>query len=143
MNRIINVILMSLALSPLKGIAQQSHVDHNMILLGSDEIFATHIVYKVPHNFQVILNLQLPPGVKATYQKEKKAQPSEQFRFVLKHIDISQIQNLASISGALIRVKSDGKKTVILDSVTLTKHQFKILFFDEVPLSLSADDLSD
>lgn len=141
MNRIFAVILISLTFAFSAASAHESHTNHNMILLGSDEIFATHIVYNVPHNFQVILTLQLPLEVKTLYQQQRQLHPNDQFRFVLKHLDISQIQALGSVTGAVLRVHSDGKKTTIIDDVTLTKNQFKVLFFDELPLSLAADGL--
>lgn len=36
------------------GFAQSDHrAKHSLILFGENEIFASHIVYKVPHNYQV------------------------------------------------------------------------------------------
>ena len=53
------------------------HVKHNMILVGETEIFASHIVYKVPHNFQVILKIKFDPATLATYRTARAEHPGD------------------------------------------------------------------
>lgn len=111
------------------------HPKHNMILIGESEIFASHIVYKAPHNFQVILKLELDAKTREIYLAERKAHAQEEFIFLLDELDIGQIANLPEISGTIFRRNAGGEK-VILAQARLTRDEFTVLYFDELPLSL-------
>lgn len=115
------------------------HTKHNMVLFGESQIFASHIVYKVPHNYQVILELKLDPMALQEYLKTKSENPSHQFIFLLDPMDISEIKNLDSISGSILHEDTSGQRSSVVPKVTIAKNNFKIIFFDELPLSLSAD----
>lgn len=114
------------------------HAMHNMVVFGVEEIFASHIVYKVPHNFQVILKLDLSDEVRRVYLAEKKKFPEQQFILLLKHMDIKEISKADFISGTLLREDVDGRRVELVPLVELRRDQFKIIFFDELPISLSA-----
>lgn len=64
-------------ISGLHAFAHEGHAKHNMVLFGEKEIFASHIVYKVPHNFQVILKVQLDDKTRDTYLIEKSKYPTD------------------------------------------------------------------
>lgn len=109
---------------------------HNLILVGESEIFASHIVYKAPHNFQVILKLSLGEKTRDLYLTEKRAHPGEEFIFLLDEMDIAQIENAAEISGTIFRRNAGGEKVIIAQGQRLARDSFSVLYFDELPLSL-------
>lgn len=113
------------------------HVNHNMVLFGQGENFyASHIVYKVPHNYQVILKVNLPANIKVLVNKEMAAHPSDQFIYLLDHMNISQITQQPTISGQFFRRAADGSKQILFSSVILQPSEYSVVYFDELPLSL-------
>lgn len=114
----------------------QHHPPHNMLLRGQTEVYASHVVYKSPHNFQVELELELPPEVKGRYIKEVANHPDETFFYLLQHLHIGDIQNVSSISGSFQRENAKGERVTFIDQVELPKSAFKILYFYELPLNL-------
>lgn len=118
---------------------QQHHVKHNMVLVGTEEVFASHIVYKEPHNYQVILQLNFEESVLKEYTEARASFPEEQFILLLDHMDISKIQESTSLSGTLLRRTATGEQTTINAHVHLNQGSFKVLYFDELPLSLSKE----
>ena len=121
--------------------AQSGHVHakHNMVLFGETEVFASHIVYKVPHNYQVILTLSLSAEDQEKYLVARKAHPSEQFIYLLDAMDIKNIVTETSISGTVFYLDSDGNKHEVIPSLKLTNNEFKVIYFDELPLSLEGN----
>jgi hypothetical protein len=119
--------------------AQGHHAKHNMILFGSNEVFAYHIVYKAPHNYQVILRVNFDNKVKQEYLAAKLAHPNDFLIFLLNPLDISQISKLGTITGTLLRKDSSENEVTIASDVELKKDNFKVLFFDELPLSLAGN----
>ena len=115
---------------------QGIHVKHLMVLVGNGEVFASHVVYKVPHNFQVILSISLPTDAKQAYLLERSAHPNDNFFFQLDPIDLSAIREASEVSGSLLRESEVGIRTTIFESVTLRQPDFSVLFFNELPLSL-------
>ncbi len=116
-----------------------NHAKHNMVLFGEDEVFASHIVYKVPHNYQVILALSLSAEDKEKYLAARKEHPGDQFIYLLDTMDIKDIATQAVISGPVFYLGADGQKHEVIQSMKITSENFKIIFFDELPLSLSKD----
>ena len=108
---------------------------HNMLLNGSDEIFASHIVYKKPHNFQIILRVRFPEAVKQHYLNVRTNDPDAQIVFLLDPMDISAIAAAPAITGSLQERGSSNK--IIVPHVTLQKKDFDVIFFDELPLDLN------
>ena len=137
MSVVISILLSCLS---LQVFAQEHthHATHNMVLYGQGENFyASHLVYKVPHNYQVILKLNLPSDVKAQVNKEMSAYPSDQFIYLLDHMDIGQITQQPKISGQIFRRAADGSKQILFSSLTLQPNEYRIVYFSELPLSLA------
>jgi hypothetical protein len=109
------------------------HPKHNMLIYGSEEIFASHVVYKSPHNYQVILSLTLTDDVKAAYLRARAAHPEESLYLLLDEMDIAKIRDLDSLSGTLQRETPSGERETLATGVTITKDKFKVLFFNELP----------
>ncbi len=112
----------------------QSHnhnVKHNMVLFGNQETFLSHIVFKNPHNYQVIMSVTLDQETLTTYLTEKKKHPSDKFIIYLDEMHIADIEKANRITGTLVRDSSEGRLT-LKQGVTLEKSQYQILFFDVV-----------
>lgn len=112
------------------------HVKHNMLMYGESDVFASHLVYKVPHHYQVILKLTLDERTRAIYLRERRAFPSDQLRFLLDDMNIRDLAALPGISGTVLRVNAAGQKTVLIPSLRLHKSQYSIVYFAELPLPL-------
>ena len=115
--------------------SEAHHSKHNMLLIGSDEIFASHIVYKKPHNFQVILKVRFPDAIKQHYLYLRKNDPDSQIVLLLDPMDISAIATVPAITGSLQKRGSSNR--IIVPRVTLQKKDFDVVFFDELPLDLN------
>lgn len=124
----------------LTGAGAEAHADHqvkhNMLMLGESEIFISHIVYKQPHNYQVILKMDFEESVRNTYLEEKKKYPDQEFIFFLDKMCIADIESADSIQGVMFRRDADGNKTILFDTVKVVKSRYKIVFFNELPLNL-------
>lgn len=132
-------ILSLLTLIALPVFAQrQDHPAHNMLLYGTQETFASHIVYLQPHNYQVILDLKLTEEAKTLYLSEKALNPNDTFIFFLDPMEIALIASAESISGKLIRKDAEGTRHVLMSEIVISKENFKLIFFNELPLSLEA-----
>jgi hypothetical protein len=113
------------------------HAKHNMLLFGEAEnYYASHIVYKVPHNYQVILKIDFSLSTKEKIRGEMVDHSADEFIFLLDHMDISQIKLKPALSGKIFRTDSEGKKSTIFEQVELEASQYSIIYFDEVPLNL-------
>lgn len=103
------------------------------------EIFVSHIVYKVPHNYQVILKIELQRKTKDLYLKEKSLHSADEFIFSLDQMNIKDIASVPMISGTILRTDQSGGKIEIAKIVEIDRAHFKVLYFDELPLSLGAN----
>jgi hypothetical protein len=113
------------------------HAKHNLVLFGKpDGFYASHIVYKSPHNFQVILKINFDVTTEAKIETEMTNYPKDQFIYFLDHTDIRDIQKSPSISGQVFRKAEDGSKQVVLNSISLNPNEYSVVYFDELPLSL-------
>lgn len=110
----------------------ERHPPHNMLLLGRDEIFASHIVYKAPHNYQVILKLRLPEKIRGEYLALRERNPEADLVFLLDEMDISRIASASTLSGTIRVLRGTGD----FPRITLDRDQFDLVFFNELPLSL-------
>ncbi len=127
----------------IQGFAQDHahHTKHNMVLFGdANSYYASHIVYKEPHNFQVILKVNFDPSVKAKIENEMRTYPGDQFIYLLGQMDISQISQKPTISGQIFRKTADAIKQIIFEQIDLKADEYSIIYFDELPLSLSNSD---
>ena len=142
MHNLLSAILLVIGFA-LPQFAQAQHAHHNMVLYGQGENFyASHIVYKVPHNYQVILKLNLSFDVRATLNKEMNAYPTDQFIYLLNHMDIGQITQQPAISGQVFRRTADGSKQILFSTVALQPSDYSIVYFSELPLSLEPEKYS-
>jgi hypothetical protein len=116
-----------------------SHAKHGMILLGESEIFASHIVYKEPHNYQVLLSVNLDENTKAAYLAAKRAAPQGLFVMLLDPLDIKEIAAQDVLTGSIFYRDESGQRRVVAPNVTVPKNNFHVIYFDELPLSLSPD----
>ncbi len=113
-----------------------SEAKHNMILLGEAEVFASHIIYKEPHNYQVILQLNFNSEDQRAYLDAKKANPNSLFFLTLDHMDISKISTSQAISGSIYFEDPGAQKHLLIPKVILAKNEYRVLYFDKLPLSL-------
>jgi hypothetical protein len=108
---------------------------HNLILFGEDEIFASHIVFKQPHNFQLILKVNFGEAARQHIALLRSINPDAQVVFLLDPVDLNSIAKVEKLSGV---VKERGTSNKIVSTlVTLSKKDFEIIYFDELPLDLS------
>lgn len=114
----------------------EHHAQHNMVMMGEKDIFISHIVYKVPHNYQVILQVNLDEMTLKHYLKAREALPDNMLVLLLDHMDISKIADMSSISGTIYTEDKQGVREEIISNVVIDKANYKIIFFDQVPLIL-------
>jgi hypothetical protein len=135
------ILIALLILMPVQGLADSHthHVRHNMVVYGMNEVFASHIVYKQPHNYQVILNVNFSDAVMDAYRLARTEHPSDTFIFLLEPGDISKIREEDRLTGSLFRRNSSGQRVDIEPSVTLEREAFRVEYFAELPLSLAID----
>ncbi len=140
----LNVKLMLLSLlagfasfaSPTTPGPHDHHKRHFMVLAGETEVFAYHYVYKVPHNYQVILKVNFDEATKSTYLAEKAAHPKETFFYYFDPMVIADVASVTELSGSLVREDASGTQFEILKKIVVPRADFEVLFFDEVPLKL-------
>lgn len=118
--------------------SHEHHAKHNMVLYGDSQLYLSHLVYKVPHNYQVILAVKLHPDGKVGYEISKALHPEAQHIFQLDEIDISKINTeKMNLTGTLSRLDAEGKKTVLATEIPIT--EYSVVYFNELPLSLAKD----
>jgi hypothetical protein len=115
------------------------HARHGMILLGTQEVFASHIVYKEPHHFQVLAKLNLDDATLQKYLTAKAQRPNDLFILVLDPIDLRDIGSLGRLTGKILRQDETGTKHDLVLGVEIPKGKLQVLYFDELPLSLKAE----
>lgn len=114
----------------------EHHTTHFMVIYGEGEgIYASHVVYKQPHNYQVILKLNLDQESRSAYEAAARKYPGIALNFLLDHMDLRTITSAESISG-MIMARKDGQVLEEIRRVTLRKSEFKVLYFKQLPLSL-------
>lgn len=118
------------------------HSQHNMVLFGEDKLYASHIVYKEPHNYQVILKLDLESNLQAAINNEQRLYPNDTFILLLDSMDIGQIQSKPKISGQVFRRSSDEMKHLILEKLEIDPKKYSVTYFNELPLDLSSNKIS-
>ncbi len=109
------------------------HVKHGMLIFGTEEIFADHIVFKDPHNFQVILSIEFNRDDKGIYLSAKEQHPNDTFILLLDPTNIEQIAEAQTLRGSLLRRDPSEKQEVLRENIVLTKDQFQILYFNKLP----------
>lgn len=114
------------------------HVKHNMVLFGTQEFFASHIVYNVPHNFQLIIELKLSAIAQAKVRQARADYPSDLVIFLLDHVEQPDLKGASKISGTLQRKTSSGQKIELLSNLEFQNGEFSVVYFGELPESLAA-----
>ena len=112
------------------------HRRHFMVLAGESEVFAYHYVYKVPHNYQVILKVRFDEVSRALYLAERAAHPGETFFYYLDKMEIAKVDSAAELVGSLVREDAAGAQTELAAGIRVPRADFDLLFFDEVPVDL-------
>ncbi len=135
--KLLTLILIGFLNSAEAAGGHQHHVKHNMVVHGLYEVFASHIVYKEPHNYQVILKLNLDQKTYQTYVNERTKYPKDQFIYLLDDMTIKDIQSIPSISGVLFRNDEQENQIPVVTQMKLNRGQFEVVYFEELPLSLS------
>lgn len=130
------LILLTLSLA-VNAQANTHHTKHNMVMYGESEVFLSHIVYKVPHNYQVILRIRLTNEVLHKYLEAKKF--STQMIFLLDKMNIAEIVNTGFLKGIIYSEDREGVRTQIQTDVKIEKQNFDIIYFNELPLVLSQE----
>jgi hypothetical protein len=136
--KLLALILMSLSsfASGLLADDHSGHTSHNMLLFGTTEVFADHIVYKEPHNFQVVVKIDFDQVTKDAYLEAQANHPNEEIVFLLDPMNIETIEQATVLSGKIV-LRSASGQIIIRSEITLDQNQFKVLFFNKLPLSLT------
>ena len=114
------------------------HVRHGMVLFGETNIFASHIVYKAPHNFQVVLEIRLSSQVNDAYSAARREFPMNKLVLVLDALDISLLGSTKlPLAGTIFREDQQGNKFELISGVKIGVPDYDIVYFDELPLSLA------
>lgn len=115
-----------------------NHAKHGMVLFGDQyEIFASHIIAKAPHNYQVILKVNLDRITQNIYDDSRINHRDERIVLVLNTMDLSTIKSQPTLVGTLIRENlTTNARTTLATEVILLAHHYELVFFQELPLSL-------
>lgn len=130
------VFIFGLSLTLSAENPHHKHVKHNMVIFGETEIFLSHIVYKSPHNYQVLLKIEPDEEFRQIYGDSRKNHPDDDYIFLLDGMNIAEIADSGSISGTLFRTDETGLKTILSPDVKIDRLHFKVFYFNELPLSL-------
>jgi hypothetical protein len=130
------VLALALVVMSVSAYAHENHTKHNMVLVGENEIFASHIVYKSPHNYQVILKINLSAETRSKYLSARKSAPGNLMILLLDSMDISKIASTTALSGTLLSEDQNGNRSELETNIKIEQKDFQLLYFDEVPLSL-------
>ena len=115
-----------------------AHAKHGMFLYGDETLFASHIVYKSPHNYQVILKILLHKEAREAYEQTKGSFPDQALIFVLDTMDLSTIVSKPTLHGTLFREDSQGQRIEVLSGIEVAEKNYDVIFFSELPLSLES-----
>jgi hypothetical protein len=113
--------------------AEHGHiVKHGFLLLGTNEVFATHIVAPPPHNWQVNLQLSLDQATLKAYLATKASGADGDVILVLDPIDIAQLKGATYITGDIIQKAYDGTIRPIATHISLVAGEFRVLYSREL-----------
>lgn len=108
-------------------------VKHYFVLMGENEVFASHVVYRPPHNYQVLMKVQLPAEIETKYLESKKQFPKATFLLYFNPFVVSEIQSYPVLKGVLLQQNPDGQETLIAENLSLDAKDYQIFYFEEVP----------
>ncbi|MCZ8023424.1 MAG: hypothetical protein O9294_16790 [Cytophagales bacterium] len=135
---ILSSLLLCLLLT-IGGHAQHTTFDrpsvHGMVVFGKHTVYASHLpMFHAPHNYQVILELELNPKDKANFILDQEKYPENNTytlapeRFILPEI----LDNLKTFNALLYRGHFERGGMPIIDSIRITIK--RILFFDTLSI---------
>ncbi len=130
----------TLALSAIdapSGDHSHHNVKHNFIMYGENPIYASHLIYKAPHNFQVILQLNLSSQLVTSISELRIQNPNAVFYFEALNLDFSEFSNVNELTGAIFYEDEAGRRHTVIESNSITKDNFKVIYFYQLPLDLS------
>jgi hypothetical protein len=130
MKKLITALALTLATNAAAHGGQ--HPPHKMLLIGETEVFASHIVYTKPHNYQVILQLRWDSAAQEKYLSERHLHPKDQFIYLLDSMDIGEIRSSDRIAGTVYRIDENGNRTDLFP-LELAQPRFEVLYFAEIP----------
>jgi len=112
------------------------HVKHGFFLYGDKTLYASHIVYKVPHNYQVILRITPHHDLQLEYNKAKSLEPASKFIFVFDQMDLTKIESYPTVTGILFSEDLNGDCQAVTGRLELTEKSYEVIYFSELPASL-------
>lgn len=127
--------LIPLVISLFAGAAHAEHahpVKHGFILMGTTEVFAAHIIASTPHNWQVLLALQLPETAEAAYTAAKAATPDGKMILVLDPVDLAGLAGEARLTGTISTEDAAGVRTPVATGVVIENDAFRVLYAEEL-----------
>lgn len=137
---IVQSILITFLLVTQIGMAKSHdhshHPPHNMVLFGTQQTFASHIVYKKPHHYQVILEVRLDATTRELYTDTLTRHSADSLILLLGEMDIGLIEKKPLLTAKLIQRLASGERKVLRENIQLRPEDYKIIFFNEVPLNL-------
>ncbi len=108
------------------------HAKHGFLIYGKETLFASHIVYKVPHNYQVILQLQSIKELDGLPEVIKSQFPNNKLVLVFDEMDLTQIVHQPIITGMLYREDEEGVRHP-LKTMSIDSSDYEVIFFNELP----------
>lgn len=106
-----------------------------MLIYGQQEIFADHVVYKSPHNYQVILKLHFDEDTLFAYQHSRDEFPARQIYLILDPMNIAEIKTAPILSGKLIQEIDNGNPKIIKENVSIPSGEFSVLYLEALPFT--------
>jgi len=112
------------------------HKKHSFVFVDRNAEYATHVVYKKPHNFQV--NIRLKPLPLLPYIAEAMASfPEQSFFIQFNPFDISKMNEKPDLSATIVREDSSGQLIPIAKDFSLVAGNYEVTYFEELPLDLN------
>lgn len=124
--------------SLIAAVALSGHpTKHNFFLMGTSEVFASHVVATDPHHYQIMMKVTLDEGTLATYRAAKLAAPGDTFLLLLDPVDLDALATATELTGTLRARGEDGVARTVATGVRLPRAAYEILYFNELPKDLS------
>jgi hypothetical protein len=110
-----------------------SHVaKHGFMLFGTSDVYAAHIIAQPPHNYQVLLQLDLEDPTLSAYFAARAADPGAFFRLVLDPLDLSRLASVDGVTGTIYS-EHEGRDDITVATFALPRVNYTILYFNELP----------
>lgn len=93
---------------------------HGMLLFGSEQVYLSHLpMFHKPHDYQVILKVELPASVQKAYLEDRKKNPKEKiYTFVPKSFVLPTLKEKPfALEGSIFRGHFERGGTEILKNV--------------------------